>query len=471
MELVRQCEDQAREEQRRIHLAAWAKAAGGRDTRTLTLRILCIDGGGIRGLIPSVVIQELEKLCDGRPVRELFDLVCGTSTGGIIALGTCVGNTSIDQMIDIYKNRADKIWTEKSYAARLVGGVSSVTSGKYDATGLEEILQQHSATPDGTGQIMLNTELQAWPRVFVPTVKLAQEGDRGGSEGEVELLKSYEQPSVGDCELWKAGRATGAAPRYLDPIEIGGHKFVDGGMKANNPTWLALEEARRLFPDRRIGCIVSLGCGLDQQSRAAGDGVKALAGVMTDPEQTHRDICTKVMGATAQQPSSDGRVSQLGRQTHLGCGREGKGLLSDAVDKDALYVRINPVLNFKWANDRVKMDTKDAADLESMEKAARSHIHDPQVKQLLRKVKDKLCEVDPAAEVDGTPLVEPEPEPQPEEASGVAVDWQSEVAKIVDELSEVTAEQAWEALDAAAAATAPRGGGAAAASLRAAARR
>ena len=81
MELVRQCEDQAREEQRRIHLAALAKAAAGRDTRTLPLRILCIDGGGIRGLIPSVVIQELEKLCDGRTVRELFDLVCGTSTG------------------------------------------------------------------------------------------------------------------------------------------------------------------------------------------------------------------------------------------------------------------------------------------------------------------------------------------------------------------------------------------------------
>ena len=46
------------------------------------LRILCIDGGGIKGLVPAVVIQRLEEICGNRPVHELFDLVCGTSTGG-----------------------------------------------------------------------------------------------------------------------------------------------------------------------------------------------------------------------------------------------------------------------------------------------------------------------------------------------------------------------------------------------------
>lgn len=118
---------------------------------------------------------------------------------------------------------------------------------------------------------MLNVERQAWPRVFVTTVKMAQAGEESSSEGELELLKSYETPSVGECELWQAGRATGAAPSYLDPIEMGGHKFVDGGMKANNPTMIALEEARRLFPGRKIGCIVSLGwCGLEHQTRSGG---------------------------------------------------------------------------------------------------------------------------------------------------------------------------------------------------------
>ena len=52
---------------------------GGDDVRPL--RILCIDGGGIKGLIPAVVLEELQKLCGGRPLHTLFDLVCGTSTG------------------------------------------------------------------------------------------------------------------------------------------------------------------------------------------------------------------------------------------------------------------------------------------------------------------------------------------------------------------------------------------------------
>ena len=48
------------------------------------VRILAIDGGGIRGIIPAIVLADLERRA-GRPTRELFDLVAGTSTGGILA--------------------------------------------------------------------------------------------------------------------------------------------------------------------------------------------------------------------------------------------------------------------------------------------------------------------------------------------------------------------------------------------------
>jgi hypothetical protein len=78
------------------------------------LRILCIDGGGIKGLVPAIVLQELQRLCGGRPLHELFDLACGTSTGGIIALGTCAAGQPIETMIDVYEQQAAEIWDRKA---------------------------------------------------------------------------------------------------------------------------------------------------------------------------------------------------------------------------------------------------------------------------------------------------------------------------------------------------------------------
>jgi predicted acylesterase/phospholipase RssA len=102
------------------------------------LRILSIDGGGIKGLIPAIVIQKIEELCDGRPVHELFDLVCGTSTGGILALGTCVAKRPVAEMIDVYRNRATEIWTKRwSYVPAIGTGMCA----KYEPAFLRSILQ------------------------------------------------------------------------------------------------------------------------------------------------------------------------------------------------------------------------------------------------------------------------------------------------------------------------------------------
>ena len=126
---------------------------------------------------------------------------------------------------------------------------------------------------------------------------MAQQGQDESCDGRLELLRSYESPSVGRCELWKAARATGAAPYYLDPMEIGGRDFIDGGILENNPTFRAVEEARRLWPERKVGCIVSLGCGLERKARG-GRGLEALIGVVSDSERVHSDVLEKVLGCT-----------------------------------------------------------------------------------------------------------------------------------------------------------------------------
>ena len=83
-----------------------------REASSTALWILVIDGGGIKGLVPALIIEELEKVCGGNPVWDLFDLVCGTSTGGIIAIGTCVARCDIKEMIDVFMNKAADIWID-----------------------------------------------------------------------------------------------------------------------------------------------------------------------------------------------------------------------------------------------------------------------------------------------------------------------------------------------------------------------
>ena len=69
-----------------------------------------------------------------------------------------------------------------------------------------------------------------------------------------------------NCTIWEACRATSAAPSYFEPIKIGDdgeqETFVDGGLGYNNPVEQVLEEARRIFPRRKVACVVSVGTGV-----------------------------------------------------------------------------------------------------------------------------------------------------------------------------------------------------------------
>src|SRR3954449_12357803 len=79
------------------------------------MKVLCIDGGGIRGLIPALVLAEIERRT-GRPTFELFDLIAGTSTGGILACGlTCPGEDgrprhSAEELADLYRTEGPRIF-------------------------------------------------------------------------------------------------------------------------------------------------------------------------------------------------------------------------------------------------------------------------------------------------------------------------------------------------------------------------
>ena len=78
--------------------------------------VLSLDGGGIRGLIPALVLADIEKKT-GKRIAELFDLITGTSTGGILALGLCKDNGngvpqySAKNLSKIYQDRGSEIFS------------------------------------------------------------------------------------------------------------------------------------------------------------------------------------------------------------------------------------------------------------------------------------------------------------------------------------------------------------------------
>ena len=270
-----------------------------REASSTALRILVIDGGGIKGLVPALIIEELEKVCGGNPVWDLFDLVCGTSTGGIIAIGTCVARCDIKEMIDVFMNKAADIWIDHPHNVAVPfaeGKLMCNGGGKYGAAGLENILKRKT-TKDGRPMGLDDEDVSSqFPRTCVTAVEVAT---RTVAEGmSHHIFSSYPRqgsPHSNKCEAWQAGRATGAAPTFLDPIEIDTRQYVDGGLWANNPTEAAIREAERVFPGRKIGCIVSLGCGKpDQRHDLARSGMTApiaiLEAAAVQSEQTHRKI-------------------------------------------------------------------------------------------------------------------------------------------------------------------------------------
>ena len=94
-----------------------------------TIRVLSIDGGGIRGIIPALMLGEIERRTN-KPIAELFDLIAGTSTGGILALGLTVPGPDgkpkycADELVQLYKEEGPRIFHRPTWhRIRSVGGV------------------------------------------------------------------------------------------------------------------------------------------------------------------------------------------------------------------------------------------------------------------------------------------------------------------------------------------------------------
>ncbi len=218
-------------------------------------RILAIDGGGIRGIFPAAVLAGLEqRFLEGQSIATRFDLIAGTSTGGIIALGLSAGLTAA-QLRDLYVNRGGEIFPPGGVGClgrfrRWLRASSRLLRYSYDSAALQRVLT------DVLGGRKLGT---ANSRLCIPSFE--------GEHGEVFVFKTPHHPDfVKDLHepMVKVALATAAAPTYFRPHRDGGYTFVDGGVWANNPIMIALTEALTSFDVCREQIrILSIGCGDD----------------------------------------------------------------------------------------------------------------------------------------------------------------------------------------------------------------
>jgi patatin-like phospholipase/acyl hydrolase len=233
--------------------------------------ILSIDGGGIRGIIPSVVLVELKRRLAQRdavrPLHRYFDLIAGTSTGGIVAAALAAprpGNPTQpaaepEELVELYEQHGGKIFDRNffTHLREVFRNLDCIMQEKYNANQLEKILQQkfgRAKVSDALTHLVLTAyDIEARNAVIITNTK--------PSKGE----------HTDDYLLWQAVRATTAAPTYFEPARVHNithdraEALIDGGMFATDPSLIAFVEAVKL--GQQSDDIVMLSVGTGYQNR------------------------------------------------------------------------------------------------------------------------------------------------------------------------------------------------------------
>ncbi len=230
-----------------------------------TARILSIDGGGIRGIIPALILQRIEERT-GKQISDLFHLIAGTSTGGILAcaLTAPTGNgkpRTAEGIVGLYRDRGREIFDSSFWHG--FGSLGGLVDEKYEADNLEEVLNDYlsdTRLSDINQDLLVTSYNIATRRPFFFKSWKAR-GVR---------LSDGETAQDRDFSLVNVARATSAAPTYFEPALVGNLRqvqfpLIDGGVFANNPAMCALSSARVLYPNRSRFLIVSLGTGETQR--------------------------------------------------------------------------------------------------------------------------------------------------------------------------------------------------------------
>ncbi|KAK4105330.1 hypothetical protein N658DRAFT_116040 [Parathielavia hyrcaniae] len=269
------------------------------------INLLSLDGGGVRGVSSLVIldqimtrIKDIYKLSEPPKPCDLFHMIAGTSTGGLIAIMLGRLRMSTKEALEAYDNCAAKIFARGN---RKIWSMSD----KFQATALREVVER-IVEERGLGEYMRDTEDPNKGKVIVcvmPSSKIGEPrfarsfyGDQGTEDVWDEGVK-----------IWEAARATTAASSFFKPQTLGhgdsAQAYIDAAIGVNNPVDYLLTEAVRDFGSaRRLGCIVSIGTGTRDVKLERGylgiANLFRIIGILkntaTDGQETHRRLQSRL---------------------------------------------------------------------------------------------------------------------------------------------------------------------------------
>ncbi len=225
-----------------------------------TIKILSIDGGGIRGYIPALILEKLSSLLNHESgsgdLFSVFDIIAGTSSGSLTAMGIAVpykkkGNEgytdkprySMTEIVNIYETCRTDIFPEMTLER--LGKVKQAFHEKYTSSGLEKVLE---------GIFRERTMKDCLTNVLIASFDILSNKP---------LIISNDD----DFYMKDVARGSSAAPTFFEPALIESiskekqYCLIDGAMAANNPAMFAYTKARAKFPKAERFIILSLGTG------------------------------------------------------------------------------------------------------------------------------------------------------------------------------------------------------------------
>ncbi|KAG2382750.1 hypothetical protein C9374_005330 [Naegleria lovaniensis] len=373
-----------------------------------TICVLALDGGGTRGIILAIILAELEKRT-GRKLKDMFHLVCGTSTGALCARSIQAGFDA-ETILSLYLEFATKIFSSKQLLNEAVTKFYKVVSSGffYEASKLESLILNQVGRPtfDGNDILTLNDLHVTSPKAFfvstlVPKSSMHEKDDckeatetvskssslanNGRSmstdslysavatednalscmESTTEIpsrattdeaisyiFRTYPCPFQKDNHparykgTWNgknvtvasALRASTAAPVYFEKKKIGSCHFIDGGVSNNNPTELAVSEMKKLFPNHKNFCIVSLGTGKITKTNTNKGGWFSFSSSSSNNSKSEN---TELISSNVNTLLDIFELSMSSEAIH----RRVMDIVSETTDKNITYFRFNPTLD------------------------------------------------------------------------------------------------------------------------------
>lgn len=219
-------------------------------------RVLSIDGGGIRGVIAAMVLSKIEELTE-KPICKLFDLICGTSTGAMLALGLakpCKNKTgpqfTSKDLTKLYIKEGQNIF--KNTLPCRIYTLNGIIGSKYKSYSIESVLKRYFKAA------MLS---EALTDIFITSYETELRAPFFFRSRLAKIKKDY------NFEMWKVVRSATATPTYFQPYKLedatgkGYYSLIDGGVYANNPSMCAYAEAKAVYGPKADIMLLSLGTG------------------------------------------------------------------------------------------------------------------------------------------------------------------------------------------------------------------